>query len=159
MSGFSKKLCDTCLCSFVPWHLKQIHNRALCPDCLKLVADSNDVWPGAAGSPVPDNPVKARILQVVKEKGDDFILEAAVSRRIINAGFLAVILGRILLYSVLFPLLESHHIAYYIFKGVIMADFVTWLIIGIMEISLTPGRFAVGFAVNMLIIAYVSQAY
>lgn len=116
-----------------------------CPSCGKLTSEKN----------LQCTYCSKPLMSPSKCQADDF--EERTPASVISAGFLSVILGRILLYGVFFPLIKSHHIAYHVFKGAIMADFVTWLIIGVMEISLTPGRFAAGFVVNVIIIIYLSQ--
>jgi hypothetical protein len=94
----AKKLCDICLQSFVPWHLKQVHNHFFCAGCLKLLADGKSVRLETSDSPAPDNPVsgvKANILKVVNDEGEELVREAKASGRTITVGFLTAVLSRI----------------------------------------------------------------
>lgn len=168
----NKRLCDICRSSFVPWHLKRVHQHNICPACLRLIIERKDEWleavdkypaePPPESTPVPvadDIPyahlAEENISGIVRNEGNLFLDDIKTAVRIINPKFVTLIVGRAALYIGTLSYFSHEGAAYAVANGIMAADLVTWFIFNILQMPFVGIGFWIEFGIYGTMTSYL----
>lgn len=167
---FQKRLCDICRSSFVPWHIKRVHQHNICPACLDLaiarqaelreLAEQCDAFaensrPDCAAVLNDAQPAEANLRGIVRNEGNAFLDDIKAAARIINPKFTALIIGRASLYIGTLSYLKQDGVAYAVANGIMAADLVTWFIFNILQMPFVGVRFWIEFGIYGTMTSYL----